>query len=113
MNIVRIAIELIRYYDVTRQVGHTMAMLDGAKNTKGVIVVAHTMNHATDLAKQCPSATPVGLDGSEKKLKGRREPLLLDNSAVIWVLDGLLKEIFSLRKTVRELQITEMIGVGE
>lgn len=104
INMVRIAIELMRYYDVTRQVGHATAMLNGAKNTTGVVIVAHTMNHATDLAEQCPNATPVGLDEVGKKLEGKKEPLLLDNSAVIWVLDSLLKEIFSLRKTVKELQ---------
>lgn len=103
MNMIKVATELVQYYRLTRQVGHTTAMLNGAKNAVRTIILAHDMNFATFLAKQCPNVVPISLGGI-MKLRGRRKPLLIDNAAMAQILDGLLKEISELNKEISALR---------
>lgn len=98
MNILGILDELEAYYQHTRQVGHTTAMIEGAKNTEGVIILAHDMKYAKKLARQCSKgATPVSLGSLEHRLRDHCRPLLIDNSAMWWLLQDAIKEIKELR----------------
>ena len=70
-----------RYMRFGRGFGHTQAMLNGAKNTDNVVIVAHTQRFADELAKQCKNARGVGLDRTDM-LRGLRLPFLVDHYAI-------------------------------
>ena len=76
-----------RYIHFGRGLGHTQAMLNGAKNADNVVIVAHTQRFADDLAKQCKNARGVGLDRTER-LRGLHLPILVDH----WAIEILLGE---------------------
>lgn len=69
-----------------RSVGHTKALLEGAKNVKGVVIVAHTQQWADELARQCDNAVGVGLDNLQY-LTGRQQPIVIDHLAIKTLLD--------------------------
>ena len=69
------------YINFGRGFGHTQAMLNGAKNTDNVVIVAHTQRWADELAKQCKNARGVGLDNTERLL-GLQLPILMDHYAI-------------------------------
>lgn len=105
MNIVYKLEDLRTYYYSTRQVGHTVAMLEGAKNIDGVIVMAHTFNFAQQLARMCRDAVPVSFASEDlaQALLGRCAPLAIDNSAMMSLLDEALTEIGRLQSEVEAL----------
>ena len=93
--------ELEAYYSATRQIGHTTAMLEGAKNTATVIILAHDMKYARDLARRCGrerGVVPISLHSLPHGLRGHHKPLLIDNSAMWWLLRDAIKEIESHRR---------------
>lgn len=69
-----------------RGVGHTKALLEGAKNVKGVVIVAHTQQWADELASQCKDAIGIGLDNLQY-LTGRQPPIVIDHLAIKTLLD--------------------------
>ena len=73
-----------RHIHFGRGFGHTQAMLDGAKNTDGVVIVAHTQILADQLAAQCKDARGVGLDNLHR-IRGLRCPIVLDHTAIMLI----------------------------
>ena len=70
-----------------RGVGHTKALLEGAKNMDGmVVIVAHTQMYADELARQCKNAVGIGLDNVQY-LTGRQHPIVIDHLAIKILLD--------------------------
>ena len=86
--------ELLYYYHNTRGAGHTALLKDGTNNYKGkFILIASNKNHARDIARENIYATPMSLDAvlQDRRLKGVRLPIALDNSAVTHILDGVIE----------------------
>jgi hypothetical protein len=72
---------MMKYIHFGRGFGHTEAMLNGARNTPGVAIVAHNRRFAEYLAKQCPDAIPISISNLER-LRGIQCPILIDNCAL-------------------------------
>ena len=89
-------------FALARGVGHTRALIEGAKHTKGVVIVAYSQKYADELARRCDDASGIGLDSLDR-LRGRVAPVLFDHHAIeSLVIDmGSLWE--TLVKTRREL----------
>lgn len=64
-----------------RQVGHTTAMMEGAKNTEGAVILVHNHKYGQELKKDAPEADVVALEDTET-LMGRAQPLCIDNKAL-------------------------------
>jgi hypothetical protein len=95
-----IAKELVAYFDVTRGVGHTTAMLDGADRTENCLVVTHAkaaeslIKRTADQKEEVVTLGEIG----QGALRGRNHPLVLDNAATRTLLSGLISTIVVLQK---------------
>ena len=86
-----------------RGVGHTQALLNGAKNTPGVVIIAHNQRFANELALQCTNAIGIGLDQLDR-IRGRRNPILIDHFALDMLLDRNAEENIQLRAKIKQLE---------
>lgn len=84
---------ILDYYNLTRQVGHTTGMLEGANYTDGALILTHNMVMAEELKKNLGSPSSVTLQSihSDSMLRGMKKPLFVDNAA--WQV--LLSEAFN------------------
>jgi hypothetical protein len=83
---------LFRYFQINRQVGHTTAMLEGAKNVP-CLVLANNQAGKNNL-KITGLKEVVTLPEIEGgRLCGLNRPLLIDNAAMAEILGGALHEI--------------------
>jgi hypothetical protein len=90
-------LKLLRdYYESTRGVGHTTAMLEGAKNTGGVIIMAVTRYIAEMFTATCESAKAISWREVDR-LTEMGAPLAIDNSAMFEILNDAISEIETLR----------------
>jgi hypothetical protein len=113
--------EIVQYFGVNRQVGHTTTMLHGTlDNTEPVVIIAHNqtgVNHIKNITKKTDKV--VSLESLNSSLKGHRSPLVFDNAALHLLLLDSLGEISSLELNVREEKekmedlINEIIGFLE
>ena len=87
MNVKETIEELLAYYTCTRQIGHTRAMLEGAKNTE-CTVIAHNQNSAIRLREQGVDAISVH---ELSALKGKRVPIVLDNATLHFLFAEVLR----------------------
>ena len=94
-----------RYIHFGRGLGHTQAMLNGAKNADNVVIVAHTQQFADDLAKQCKNARGVGLDRTERLL-GSHLPIVVDHYAIEILLGERERRISKLKAAESKAQYT-------
>jgi hypothetical protein len=88
-----------------RGVGHTYAMLNGAKNTnQGVVVIAATSPEATRLKMQIgDKAVVVSLNNLES-LRGLRKPVVIEHTALEMLFIEAIREIDRLEFRVNQLQ---------
>ena len=94
---------LLAYYCNRRGTGHTTILLEGARNAPQVMVLAHTMVYASDLAKRCDNAKPLSWTSmDDRDFAGRNAPLAIDNSAMIELLKDAIQEINALRRQIVE-----------
>jgi hypothetical protein len=96
------------YYDVTRQAGHTVGMLNGVVNTKKCIVLLHhnCMKSAIEfmVKKKNPKNVTFQTINSPYFLIGTNRPLFVDNAA-LWQLCGdAVKEIDRLTEENKRLK---------
>lgn len=91
--------DILAFYKVTPAVGHTTAMLQGAANTPGVVILAATNAHAQQLQKIVPNSTCLSVS-APYVLRGRNSPLLLDSTAVEHLLTSAVVEIRRLERRV-------------
>jgi hypothetical protein len=79
--------EIRQYLEMTRQVGHTTGMLEGANYTANALVLTHSMKMGEEIKKMLgsPSSVTVQSIHSEAMLRGFRKPLFIDNAA-LWLL---------------------------
>jgi len=92
MNAKKELITLGNYFIATRQVGHTTAMMEGAKNTSCLILTSNQMG-VDRLKTFKPKGDVISIQNVEQDLRGRNQPLLLDNEAVVTVISHALEEI--------------------
>ena len=110
-NILNKLKELVNYYQVNRQVGHTTRMLMGATNcryntdnndTKPAIILTHNQQFASDLNNKIgyysglkhPTVTAVPFTGNyDRVLKGHHSPLLIDNCLLQMLFNEAATEI--------------------
>ena len=101
MSISRIAEELIAHYQSSKGAGHTRASLYGAISSPNSIVITDTDRQGNSLERfyqvKCRSLGSL-LRGS---LRGTRAPLVIDNSAMLAILQGLLDEIRILERELK------------
>jgi len=81
MNIQETVKFLSSYYNRTRQVGHTTALMEGANNTDNPIILAVDTNHMGNLRNICKnrSACVARLESCDTVLRGVKSPILFDN----------------------------------
>lgn len=93
--------KLVDYYFVRRRVGHTSAMLNGARSDKNiVVVVAHKaqINYI-----ELPKEQMITL-GELDKLKGLKKPVLIDHYALQIMFHELNKELNNKDEQIKDLK---------
>jgi len=98
---------LMQYYAVTRQAGHTTAMLEGVKHTDGkVLVLTHNFKYGQSLKRLAPNIVPVSLHCSMEAMVGYgNAPMVVDNAALHDIVSSAFSEIQSLRAELRGKKI--------
>lgn len=91
--------ELAYYYASSRQVGHTTAMMRGAK-VSDCLILAHNQCGARNIKLLAPMGSVISLASMGERLRGIRKPLLIDNAAMSEILQGALAEIERLEQKV-------------
>jgi hypothetical protein len=111
MNIVDTIHELIRYYDTTRGVGHTCALMEGVGGNDAdprPVLVGLNQNDCRRLKRDAPCCDCVSIHEVENHgLIGRSQPLVIDNGAMYLLLRQVAHEIGMLEA---ELEKVKMFG---
>ncbi len=88
MDILRQLKEIQTYYEVTRQAGHTVGMINGIKETENPVVMVANLDQGRHLKKtveKLPKNTVFYSINSPHGLRGYKKPLFIDNAAM-WML---------------------------
>lgn len=95
MNIKNILKEIVTYYECTRQVGHTTAIIEGLREKSDTIVVTHSQamnNHFYEL--YIDKLHPMTLESlGNGLLRGCSKSIVFDNAALFVLFKEILKEI--------------------
>lgn len=86
--------EIRQYLEMTRQVGHTTGMLEGANYTANALILTLNMRMSEEIKKKLGSPSNVTVQSihSDTMLKGFRKPLFIDNMTMLWLLSETLAE---------------------
>ena len=98
--------EIKDYYDLTRGVGHTTGMLEGANYIDNALILTHSMKMGEYIKKMLGSPKSVTIQSihSNDMLRGMRKPLFIDN-ATLWLLfSEALAEMETLEKENERLR---------
>lgn len=68
------------YYRKNRQVGHTVAMLNGAKSDKDILIIV--ANETQKRHIELPKEQLINMHKLHEKLLGRKNPILVDHLAM-------------------------------
>lgn len=93
---------LADYFAYRRRVGHTTAMMEGAKKTDCVILVQNE-NDIKHFKKLKPDGDFRTLTSLDDKLRGEIKPVVIDNSAMCDILSYAVSRIDFLESQVAEL----------
>ncbi|NDB83309.1 MAG: hypothetical protein EB127_11365 [Alphaproteobacteria bacterium] len=97
MNIKNILKELVTYYECTRQVGHTTAVIEGVRYKPKTIVVTNYKEMSNHYRKVCSDEiNTIILQNIGSSLRGRNEPIVFDNAALYVIFSEALKIIESI-----------------
>lgn len=98
MNIKKILKELVTYYECTRQVGHTTAVIEGVKNKPKTIVITHSreMSNYYNRLHLDGFHNTISLDCVGNSLRGHNRPIVFDNAALHVIFNEALEKIESL-----------------
>ena len=98
---------LDNYYRKNRQVGHTLAMLNGAKSNKNILVVIanNTQMNYFDL----PKNQFINMCHLNEKLKGRENPVLVDHFTMQLMYQEMKKELDKKNDKIIELEARNKI----
>ena len=104
MNVKKVLEEILTYYTVNRQVGHTHAMLEGARNTD-CIVIAHNQAAAHRFIRKGVNAISIG---GISALRGCNRPIVFDN-ATLYVL---FNEMLKLNDSDAKYKLQRIVEIG-
>jgi hypothetical protein len=93
---------LADYFTHRRQVGHTTAMMEGAKKTDCVILVQNE-NNIKHFRKLKPDGNFITLTSLNDKLRGNHKPIVIDNAAMSDILSYSVSRIDFLESQIAEL----------
>jgi len=97
MNIKNILKELVGYYECTRQVGHTTAVIEGARYKPKTIVVTNSKEMSNHYRKVCSDEiNTIILQNIGSSLRGHNRPIIFDNAALHVIFSEALKTIESI-----------------
>ena len=93
-NSYEIARNLIDYFNINRQVGHTSVVLNGARHVDCTMVV-HDESMAEYIEKHISYGRPhlTTLQRVYYNMCGSHLPLVIDNYALVILLEGLTREV--------------------
>ena len=94
MNIKKILKELVTYYECTRQVGHTTAVIEGLRNKPKAIFVTHSLDNGDYFKLDDLHIIKIDYIGSS--LRGHNRPIVFDNAALHVIFNEALEKIESL-----------------
>ncbi len=97
---------IVAYLNRNVKVGHTTAVINGAKSTPDVLVVTANHEHSDQLRELLPHNCLIPLGSLQTQLEGRKQPLLLDNHALYLILSSLLNEINNYDQRIKETSAT-------
>ena len=95
------------YYRKTRQVGHTLALVNGAKSDKNILVVVANELQKTHI--ELPKEQMISMDNLRERLVGRKNPVLVDHFTMQVMYWDMKKELNRKDETIRKLEI-ELLG---
>lgn len=104
--------EIVNAFAVTRNAGHTKAVIRGAQNTDNCVVIAlneaHTRHLRSLVAKDTRIATIASV--AHCGLRGKRNPIVLDNIVIQTLLATLLQayDLATKQKTIKNASIKEL-----
>lgn len=98
-----IAQNLIDYFNSARQVGHTTAAVNGIRSTHLGVLIAPWNRQAQDIRLRTGVET-ISLGDVPNKLRGKKVPVLLDNTAVSEFCCMVNSDIISLEKDAESLR---------
>jgi len=93
---------LDNYYRKNRQVGHTTAMLNGAKSNKNILVIIgrETQKSYIDL----PDSQLINMHRLQEKLKMRRNPILVEHFALQLMYEEMKSELSKKDECINKLK---------
>lgn len=87
---------LLSYYNNSRGVGHSMLLVNGARNTNGAIILVANSQIAVNMRRFCPDALVIPWSMSpdliESLIAGQQRPMIIDNSAMVSMLYSLMED---------------------
>ena len=108
---------IIEYYARTRSAGHTTAMIEGAKNTEGAIVIVNDAYQAVVINKTLHKVKAIPATGDiDILLRGRHSPLLIDHYVITRLFSMLslerIVEVFSLQRRTSQSSLERLESVS-
>ena len=102
MKIKEILNELLTYYNVNRGVGHTTLMKKGVDNYDGdKIIVCYNYKHANAIGLNKNDVVTIH---NLKNLRGIKSPIIIDNAAMVIILQDAINEIEKLEKEIEKIK---------
>lgn len=98
---------LDNYYRKNRQVGHTTAMLNGAKSDKNILVVISSESEKTHI--DLPKEQFINMRNLHERLLGRKNPVLVDHFTIQLMYWEMKKELEKKDEKVIELKAVNKI----
>lgn len=81
-----LALSLVQYFDMSRGAGHTRAVVRGLTREPNALVIVDSYQDIPTI----PSPFKVPLSDLKRRLAGRRDPIVIDNHALVKLLLSLL-----------------------
>ncbi len=105
MKIIETLEELKMYYEFNRGVGHTRTLIEGLKNSPDALILIVNPRMREVIGQKSPQTKTATVKSIENgTLRGRTDPLVIDNSALHAILDEALEEIYKLNAEVERWQ---------
>lgn len=98
---------LDNYYRKNRQVGHTLAMLNGAKSDRDILVII--ANEAQKNYIDLPKKQFLNMHNLQEKLLGRKNPILVDHFTMQLMYWDMKKGLDKKDEDIKELETINKI----
>lgn len=96
--------ELMTYYNVTRQVGHTRLVKEGTEHYEGPkLILVYNMDHGANTFPKSNKDEIISWQNL-KSLRGHHRPLAVDNGTMWGILGDSIEEIEKLQEELAEVR---------